>query len=259
MVQTAFVTNKTSRQAGALSCQQITSYTSDGFVEVAGVLDSATVAGIRTECRRLWGEVEVAKSNPRLQWRRRLDGSEVADRIDPVVDISPVLEQLTRHSAITGPVAELLGCPAPELFKAKLISKWPGTRGYDMHQDYSYWLALDGAGPNDFITVLLALDRFDQVSGTVEMFPGLHHGTLPGPSDNPIDVDERTMDLSRGVAPVLEPGDLLLFHGQTPHRSGPNMSAHNRECLFITYTRQGLGHLREKFYTLRPVDFLSMQ
>jgi hypothetical protein len=240
-----------------LTPDQIDRYHRDGFVSLRAVFDQSTINRLRAECRRLWGQVAVVESNPRLQWRRTVEGGKTADRIDPVLDLSPLLRATVADLRLTTPVGQLLCCSGPELFKAKLISKWPGTAGYALHQDYLYWPGVESVAPSSFVTALLALDSAGPDSGPLELLPGLHGSVLPVAPENIRDIDERRVDRSAVVRTALQPGDVVFFHPLTPHRSGPNRSESNRESLFFTYVQPGHTDLMERYYSARPQDFMS--
>ncbi len=229
----------------ALTRQQVETYHRDGYLIVRGVLDAATVVQLHDECDRLWATIPAHRDNPRVQWRGRVDGGEVADRIDPVLDISPVYDRLARDERLIAIAAGALDGTAT-VFKCKLITKRPGTLGYKMHQDYPYWEFL-GAPANDFVNVLVAFDPFDAANGATEVFPGLHHERIPPPPDAPHDADESLVDTSLGVLIELEPGDVALFHSMTPHRSGPNRDERDRRGLFLTYVPAKHREMQERY------------
>ena len=241
----------------SLSSDQLASYQRDGFLVLRDVFDHFDLEKLCGESARIWELMALDQNNRRIQWRRRVDGGKTSDRIDPVLDISPLFEELANDPGITSAAAQLLQCRQPEIFKSKLISKWPLTTGYATHQDYTYWPGLGAASPHDFVTALLALDRFESESGALELFPGLHHARLAPSPDNPNDVDEREIDLSTVVLANLNPGDVVFFHAMTPHRSGPNLSQHNRQSLFFTYVKPGHNDLSRHYYAQRPDDFME--
>jgi 2-aminoethylphosphonate dioxygenase len=242
-----------------LSAQKIEQYSNEGFVVVRQMFEPEYVESLREESRRLWESIDIDESNPRLQWRWRIDGGKTTDRIDPILDISPAVLATSRGNRLMEPAGQLLHCEDPRVFKAKLISKWPQTLGYEMHQDYCYWQPYTKASADCFVTALLALDRFDEGSGAVEFFPRRHDQRVPPPRDNPNDADEREIDLATGVMVGLEPGDVVFFHGLVPHRSGPNKSEHNRESLFFTFVRPEHVDIIDRYYAGRPVDFVGTQ
>jgi ectoine hydroxylase-related dioxygenase (phytanoyl-CoA dioxygenase family) len=232
--------------AQALSPEQVQAYHTNGYIVLRGQFSCAEAAQWQEECERLWYTPGLIDTyNVRVESRGRLTGGSVADRLDPVLDLSPRLEALARDERILVPLQSLLGDVA-HLFRCKLIRKAPGTLGYSMHQDYPYWEWL-GVPPDDMLTVCVAIDPADRQSGAIEVFPGLHQGRLPAPPHEPKDVDESRMDTSHGEIPELNAGDLLIFHSLTPHRSGPNRSAGTRLVLLPSYCAGRHGALYEPY------------
>jgi len=238
------------RTARALTEADLHAYRHDGFVTVRGVLSPAEVEHLAAECDRLWRVVRVDRSEPRVQWRGHVDGSMVADRLDPVLDLSPPFDRVARDSWFLAAAGRVLGEPAV-VFKAKLIMKRPGTMGYGMHQDYPYWEFL-GAPAGDYVIAFVAIDRFDAESGATEMFRGYHGAHVPPPPDDPLDTDERHIDPGRGVLMELAPGDVTLMHSLTPHRSAPNTSLHGRRSLILTYVAARHADLGARYERGRP-------
>ncbi len=66
------------------------------------------------------------------------DGRKVVERIDPVIDVSALFNDVLQDNRILEPLRQMFG-EDPVLFKDKLIFKVPGMRGYEMHQDYAWW------------------------------------------------------------------------------------------------------------------------
>ncbi len=229
-----------------LSCQQVAVYRARGYVVVPGRFARTEVAAWRRECERLWGLPGIADlRNLRVEPRGHLAGRPGLDRLDPVIDLSPLFARLVTDRRILGAVASVFG-EAATLLKCKLIAKRPGTKGYLMHQDHPYWMWL-GLPPDHMLTVYVAIDPAEEVSGALELFAGLHHCRLPGPPDEPLDVDESAMDTTRGERPRLEAGDQLLLHSLTPHRSAPNRSLHPRRALLASYVTARYGELYERY------------
>ena len=236
-----------------LTASQIAAYRRDGFAVARGFLSDSEVVGLREACERIWSGSRLHEQNPRVQWREHVNGGRVADRLDPVIDLSPVLTALAQDPRLVGAAGDLMADTAV-FFKDKLIMKRPGTLGYGMHQDYPYWEHL-GAPADDYVTCFIALDSFDGASGPTEMFPGLHRGRLPAPPEDPLDCDERSIDLSQGHTLELAPGDVVFMHSLTPHRSAPNRSSLSRRVLIFTYTKAshvGIRALYDRGRNLAP-------
>ncbi|HEU5169254.1 MAG TPA: phytanoyl-CoA dioxygenase family protein [Gemmatimonadales bacterium] len=221
-------------------------YWRDGYAVVPGRFRSGEIEAWRRECDRLWGMIGDAPEAARVQWRGHAARGSVADRIDPVVDISPVFDALARDPRLLGPVRAVLRAE-PALMKAKLITKRPGTAGYTMHQDFPYWAPL-GIPADDLLTVQVAIDPSRAENGAVELFGRLHHDRLPASAGEPLDVDESRMDLSGGEIVELAAGDLLVFHSLAPHRSAPNRSAASRRALFLTYSTTAHGDVYARYH-----------
>ena len=216
-----------------LTHDQIARYREDGFVLLAGRFALAEVHTWVSECERLWHDLANDLNADRIQYRGATSGGKVPDRIDPVVDISPVFASLASDPRIVDAVTAMMGVPA-SLMKGKLITKRPGTMGYLPHQDYPYWEHL-GIVPDAMLSVQVAIDRATADNGALELYPGLHHERLPAPPDAPLDTDAAALEHFPSQVVASEPGDLLCFHSMTPHKSGPNVASHPRRTLYLTY------------------------
>ena len=216
-----------------LTHEQRSRYRDDGFVLLAGRFTLAEVDDWVTECERLWRVVATETSTDRIQYRGGTSGGRVADRIDPVIDISPLFARLANDPRIIDPVTALMGAPA-SLMKAKLITKRPGTMGYLPHQDHPYWEHL-GVAADAMLSVSVSIDRATPENGALELYRGLHHARLPAPAGAPLDTDATVLEQYTGEVITSEPGDLLCFHSLAPHKSGPNRAGHPRRTLYLTY------------------------
>jgi ectoine hydroxylase-related dioxygenase (phytanoyl-CoA dioxygenase family) len=173
-------------------------------------------------------------------------GEKLFEVFDPVNDISPVCTQITSDQRLLAMVESIMGEPSC-LFKAKLIFKPPGALGYNLHQDVPrYWAGF----PRSFLTVLIPIDRSTEENGCTEVFSGYHHEFL-SPADRPdlYMLPNDCVDPARRVNLVLNPGDVAIFHGLTPHRSAPNRSREMRRVFYVSYNaRSEGGDQRERHY-----------
>jgi hypothetical protein len=216
-----------------LTRDQLARYHNDGFVLLAGRFTLAEVHTWVGECERLWHELANDLGADRVQYRGATSGGKVADRIDPVIDISPVFAALASDARIVDAVSSLMGMPA-SLMKGKLITKRPGTMGYLPHQDYPYWEHL-GIAADAMLSVQVAIDRATADNGALELYPGLHRERLPAPPDAPLDTDASVLERYSSQVVASEPCDLLCFHSMAPHKSGTNLASHPRRTLYLTY------------------------
>jgi ectoine hydroxylase-related dioxygenase (phytanoyl-CoA dioxygenase family) len=103
------------------------------------------------------------------------------------------------------------------------------------HQDNAYF----NLAPPDCFTLWIALDPSTLENGCVYYVPGSHTGQrLPhvasGVLGNSMKADAVPEGL-REVPAVLEPGDAVIHHCMTIHRSEPNRSDRARLALVIVY------------------------
>jgi len=112
-----------------------------------------------------------------------------------------------------------------------LIFKPPGATGYKLHQDIP--LSWNGF-PSSFLTVLIPIDPSSEENGCTEVFSG-YHGDFLSKDGGIYMLPDNCVDESRRTPLVLNPGDIAIFHGLTPHRSAPNRSNQMRRIFYVSY------------------------
>lgn len=226
-----------------LTSEEISSYQEKGYLPLEGVFTPDEVKAWADESKRLLRLGLAHEDNLRTVMYRTPAGLPVVDRINPVVDISPVFEALTKDERILRPLRELYG-EDMLLFKDKIIYKMPGVPGYSIHQDYSSWQTF----PRDLVNVIVSIDPADADNGGVEFFPGYHKRLLSTSGELRYMSKEEAeqIDFSKVETVKTSPGDLVIFDCLTPHRSGVNRSSRLRRQLYLTYSSAKNGSLYEK-------------
>jgi ectoine hydroxylase-related dioxygenase (phytanoyl-CoA dioxygenase family) len=224
-----------------LAPAEVDAYARRGFVVIPGVFGGDEVVAYAAECDRLEQSGILDPDNLRTHV---LNSDRPPDRLDPLVDISPLFRELASSPRLTTPAGQILGDEAL-LFKDKVIFKPPGMKGYATHQDFAYWQWLP-APPEALLTVLVALDGATAENGAVEFFAGKHSSLLTAPGA-PADVDATTLG-APGEIVETNPGDVVMFHSLTPHRSGDNRSASMRRQLYLSYSAARFGDLYGAYY-----------
>ena len=237
----------TSTSIGTIDSAHARRYHTDGYLVVRGVFSADQIAELDAEAVRLHQRTDLIDTdNIRCRWQNDVNTGECRfDCFDPVIDLSAVCERAARDPRLLDIVGALYGEPAC-LFKDKLIFKSPGTLGYQLHQDYISWTSF----PTSFLTVIVAIDAADADNGATEVFPGCHQQGALAPRDGKYhQLPDDAVDLSSGVVLDLKPGDIAIFSGFTPHRSGPNRSAQWRRLLYLSYNaRSDGGEQRDQHY-----------
>ncbi|MEO6906414.1 MAG: phytanoyl-CoA dioxygenase family protein [Abditibacteriaceae bacterium] len=104
------------------------------------------------------------------------------------------------------------------------------------HQDNAYFCQ----SPPDMLTVWLAIDAATIENGAIYYVPGSQHELLPhvpsGVDGNSMGVkDPPDVALEKQFCGELKPGDALIHHCQTLHRSEPNSSPNSRLGLLMVF------------------------
>src|SRR5262245_8597353 len=238
----------TTQATSTISASDTARYHTDGFLVVRDVFTADRVSLVATESERLRQRTDLIDTdNIRCRWQNDVNTGECRfDCFDPVIDLSEVCGNVARDPRLLDLLATLYREPAC-LFKDKLIFKAPGMPGYDLHQDYISWESF----PTTFLTVIVAIDPATAESGATEVFAGYHSNGCMSPRDGMYHkLANDAVDPARGVLLELAPGDIAIFSGYTPHRSGPNRSSHWRRLLYLSYNAlSDGGDQRDRHYT----------
>jgi hypothetical protein len=232
----------------ALDADQLRAWRDDGFLVLRGFFPGDEVAAAGVEADELLESrrdlIDVRNLRCRFQ-PNVITGECEFECFDPVIDLSPACGRLALDPRLLAALGALYGEEAC-LFKDKLIYKPPGVKGYDLHQDYISWPSF----PRSFLTVLVPFDRADRDNGCTEVFPGYHTEGLLTPADGQFHpLPPERLDEARCVPLVMDPGDVAIFDGFTPHRSAPNRSARWRRQLYVSYNKVSEGgHQRPQHY-----------
>ena len=113
----------------------------------------------------------------------------------------------------------------PYAVQTMLYFKPAGGRGQALHQD-QYYLR---ARPGTCMAAWMALDRCDEENGCLQVVPGSHEWPVlcTEKADTELSFTDVTVPVpdDQLIVPVImEPGDVLFFHGCLIHGSYPNTS-----------------------------------
>jgi hypothetical protein len=221
-------------------------YWKTGYAVLRGLFSVEEVAAWSAECDRLLLQDWVDPDNIRTPYR--MTSRSTPERIDPVVDVSPLFERLAADERITSVVRGIFNEEAI-LFKDNLIFKMPGVDGYNMHQDWA-WGWQDLCPADEILSVSIQIDGADAANGCIELFSSYHEKLLTpaGLQTNFRDAELEQIDPLRGEKIETAPGDVLIFHSLTPHRSGPNTADRSRRSLYLTFSAASAGDFKTDYY-----------
>ena len=94
--------------SAGLNPYQITRYRTRGYVAVRARFSPPEVALWQAECNRLWQALSTQHGDARIQFREHANGPAIADRIDPLLDVSPVFRRLANDTRIMDAVESVL-------------------------------------------------------------------------------------------------------------------------------------------------------
>jgi hypothetical protein len=221
-------------------------YSRRGYIKLSGLFSADEIAGWQRECERLQQLDIVDPSNLRTPFKN--PEIPFPEKIDPVVDISPLFSKLIADERLLT-VLRAIFQDEPKLFKDKIIYKLPGMKGYSMHQDWAHgWQHL--APADDLLSVSFQIDGADASNGCIELFEDYHHALLTPPGEERAfgEAEKQKIDFARGEKMETQAGDVLIFHSLTPHQSGKNEADYPRRSLYLTYNAARSGDLREEYY-----------
>lgn len=228
-----------------LSHEQVAQFHRSGWV-VTDLLDELTILELQCWVTDIssWPD-----DGPWLHYREMTDFGPKLCRTENFTPHHVGMFQLLRLGRLLVAAGELLGEPAV-LYKEKINYKLVGGAGFSPHQDAPAYRFID-----THVSCMVAVDAATVENGCLEVVSAMHAEVLPMDDVGCIrrDVAE-TFDWRPAE---LRAGQVLWFHSRTPHRSGPNLSAHDRRALFPTYNASSEGDLRDRYYEQKAAEFAA--
>jgi ectoine hydroxylase len=238
-----------------LTSELVAEFHQRGYVMLRGVLD-------REECRLLLDSLDRDASLQSDALSRR-DGEGGVTKLrlwnGAGDDLFGLVGRLPR---VVEPVEQVLDGEV-YLYHTKVTMKEPLTGGaWAWHQDYGYWYNNGCLFPL-MASVMLALDPCTKENGCLQVLEGSHllgrieHGKV---GDQTGADPERVLEAVKVLPLVyceMKPGDGLLFHCNTLHRSDQNHSTQRRTTFICCYNAARNNPYKEhhhpRYYRLEKV------
>lgn len=178
------------------------------------------------------GEAEVEEEGDAV---RKFEGLDMVREDD-------IFREVAHADTVVSAAQDLLG-PHLKLLRSAAMMKPPkigSEKG--IHQDAAYY----PIQPRDHFTVWIPLDEATPENGCMQVVPGGHldglhqHEAVDYSTD--IVIPEATYEDEEFIELPMEPGDVLLTHCLTPHKTAPNRTDQWRRALIMSYM-----HSRSRF------------
>ncbi|WP_425400093.1 phytanoyl-CoA dioxygenase family protein [Aeoliella sp.] len=239
-----------------LTEEQVRQYDKDGFLILRGFFTAEEIGLLRDTARRDNKLDEHAIS--------RADGQGTSTRL--ALWNQPgdgVYGMFARCEHMVGLAHQLLR-DEPYHYHSKMIMKEPHVGGaWEWHQDYGYWYQ-NGVLKPELCSVMVCVDPATQENGCLQVIKGSH---LMGRVDHKQSGDQAGADLERVKAALermeliyceLNPGDLVVFHCNTLHRSDANRSDKPRWSMICCYNARSNNPYKESHHPrYTPLDVTS--
>ena len=232
-----------------LDAEQIAAFDRDGYLVLPGVFDACEVAAMRADADFILelivnSSLANERQSRRLDIRRKLDGTMIVRKIQPIVDLALALAGFSADPRLLGPMSELMG-DEPVLMEEKLNYKQPvpameafrvpeDDDRFPVHNDWAYYKV--NGYPQGIVSSALTLDECHDGNGPIRVFPGTHRRHIDHLRvRNGLEVPPGTVDPDRSVALLAPPGSVMFFHSCLIHTSSPNDSGAPRRVMIYSH------------------------
>lgn len=158
------------------------------------------------------------------------------NRIEYFVNYNDFFKDLSENKRMIKSIIDLIDDEVV-LFKDKINFKYPGTQGFEPHQDITAgW----GRYTDYHISVAIPLTNTNKGNGAIEFGQPLFKMINNYHEDINMELDYELVE--------TQAGDIILFDSYVPHRSGLNCSNIARPIVFFTYTLKKHGSFYEIYH-----------
>lgn len=224
-----------------LTAQQVEQFDRDGFLVFPDLFARPEVAVLRREVARLSqirGDLVKLEHTGGVKMIWRSHEADGPTRSKP-------FHALVRTPRVLRPVQQVLKDDGVYVFHSKINTK-PAIEGavWQWHQDYGQW-ALDGCARPDMATFNLMMTDTTEMGGALYLIPGSHKlGRIEPVYDETSSYKymqmprQRMLDILKSSPPPVavtgRAGSAVLFHCNTLHASGHNLSGEDRWHIYIS-------------------------
>ena len=222
-----------------LTQAQIEQFENEGYLVVKGALTQDDLlpvveeytAFINQRAREMHdgGQIsELFENEPfeRRIWKISLESLDLYGQLDIMKLRGEAMFEFLRNENLMDVVEGLVGpeitCSPIQHIRAKLPQGVRDDQVIPWHQDAG--VTLEEADESFILTVWLPVTEATIENGCLEVIPKVRGLKTHYKSDSGTSILPEQMPKSEGIALPVSPGDLVLMHKDTPHRSTPNLS-----------------------------------
>jgi ectoine hydroxylase len=239
-------------EGAPLSEAQTHAFDRDGYLVLRDVLSEDEVTLLQQEAGQLLGDPKGLADETVIYEPGGGPGETEVRSIFAVHEQSSLMHRLASDARLAG-VASFLLDDAVTIHQSRLNYK-PGFRGKEFywHSDFETWHVEDGMPRMRALSISVLLAPNNTYNGPLMLMPGSHRSYLSCVGETPEDhykmslrrqdfgvPDEFTLaELAQEhgiVAPLGEPGTVVIFDCNTMHGSNGNITPWPRSNLFFVY------------------------
>jgi ectoine hydroxylase-related dioxygenase (phytanoyl-CoA dioxygenase family) len=232
-----------------LSEQEVERYYKDGFILKRDLF----TANEKENLMKCANEIQSWPETP-SKWLQYFDYNSDNQRIlARTENFVPYIGNIFTHlkDKLLKAAGEILGEEC-KIYKDKIIYKFPGSHGFDTHQD--------GAGYLNFelrphLVAMISVDRADKMNGCLQVIRGFPFNDS-GEYEPELEAEllQRWDKENCWEYIETEPGDVFLFGMHVPHRSDANRDpVKTRRTFYLTLNRASEGECREKYFKAKRI------
>ena len=233
-----------------LDNSHIQKFQKDGYLVCKNIFNQKTIKQIILSI----DQIEKFKDT-KNKWMKYYDISlknrkkKILNRIENVYDYHKVFKKIFSDKYIKKELKKITGNDLV-LFKDKINFKNPGGTGFKAHQDATIWK--DMYGIKSFLTIAIAIDKATIKNGCLEFSKYNKKKLLSKPWK---EIEKKIEKKMQWEKIEMKPGDLIIFHDYSPHRSSDNLSNKKRRMLFLTFNPKKYGDYRKKHFEDKRSNF----
>ena len=228
-----------------LTSNEIDLYNSNGYVYCKNLISKKVLEDLRSNMIKVESYPETYN-----KWMKYFDpthnnGKLVLTRIENFIQYNDFVKNFFSNKSLLKILKSLFGNDVV-LFKDKYHPKFPGSTGFDAHQDATIWEGMYNI--KNFITVCIMLEDSDEENGILEFAEyNINNKSLLTKKWEKIPKEvEKKLNWKKMHT---KEGDFIFFNDYVPHRSSNNFSSKkSRRSLFITFNSSQYGNKREVYY-----------